>query len=97
MDLNNGVAQLDSMSRAKLKAGYDLGNTLVYATGGYARADTSFGNEDGAFYGIGMAYKVTDRYTVGAELLENKFTDINNTAGADLDVTTFNLRGSYRF
>ena len=44
-----------------------------------------------------MAYKVTDRYTVGAELLENKFTDINNTAGADLDVTTFNLRGSYRF
>ena len=97
MDLNNGAAQLDSMSRAKLKAGYDLGNTLVYATGGYARADTSFGNEDGAFYGIGMAYKVTDRYTVGAELLENKFTDINSTAGADLDVTTFNLRGSYRF
>jgi len=56
----------------KSKAGYDLGNTLVYATGGYARADTSMGDEDGSFTGIGMDYK-SRAIQCGAELLEHKF------------------------
>lgn len=97
IDLNGGVATIDSVARAKIKAGYDLGSTLIYATGGYAMADTSGGDEDGAFYGIGMSYKVTEQYTVGAELLEHRFNDIGGTAGNDLDATTFTLRGSYRF
>ncbi len=97
IDLNNGAANIDSVARAKIKGGYDLGNTLIYATGGYARADTSFGNEDGAFYGLGMDYKITEQYTVGAELLQHKFNDVNNVAGDDLDATTFTVRGSYRF
>lgn len=92
-----GAANIDSVARAKIKGGYDFGNSLVYATGGYARADTSGGDEDGAFYGIGMTYKVSEQYSVGAELLEHQFNDIGNTAGNDLDVTTFTLRGSYRF
>jgi outer membrane immunogenic protein len=92
-----GAATLDSVARAKIKGGYDLGNALVYATGGYALADTSGGDEDGAFYGIGMSYKVSEQYTVGAELLEHRFTDLGGTAGNDLDTTTFTVRGSYRF
>ncbi|WP_418896416.1 outer membrane protein [Sulfitobacter litoralis] len=94
-----GVTQgsIDSVARAKIKGGYDLGNTLIYATGGYARADTSIGDEDGAFYGIGMDYKITEQYSVGAELLEHKFDDVGGVSGADADVTTFNVRGSYRF
>ncbi|WP_373029619.1 outer membrane protein [Sulfitobacter sp.] len=97
IDLNGGAATIDSVARAKIKGGYDFGNTLVYATGGYALADTSGGDEDGAFYGIGMSYKVSERYTVGAELLEHRFKDIGGVVGDDLDVTTFTLRGSYRF
>ncbi|MBW4960727.1 outer membrane protein [Sulfitobacter sp. CW3] len=97
IDLNGGAATIDSVARAKIKGGYDLGNTLIYATGGYALADTSGGDEDGGFYGIGMSYKVSEQYTVGAELLEHKFKDIGGTAGNDLDATTFTLRGSYRF
>ncbi|SFS57395.1 Opacity protein [Sulfitobacter marinus] len=92
-----GVSTLDSVARAKIKGGYDLGNTMIYATGGYALADTSGGDEDGAFYGIGMSYKVSEQYTVGAELLEHRFSDVGGTAGNDLDATTFTLRGSYRF
>ena len=95
IDLSGG-AEVDSVARAKIKGGYDLGNTLLYATGGYARADTSVGDEDGAFYGIGMNYKVTEQYTVGAELLQHEFDDVGNT-GLDADATTFNIRGSYRF
>ena len=84
-----GVTQgsIDSVARAKIKGGYDLGNTLIYATGGYARADTSIGDEDGAFYGIGMDYKITEQYSVGAELLEHKFDDVGGVSGADADVT----------
>ncbi len=92
-----GNANIDSIARAKIKGGYDLGNTLVYATAGAARADTSFGDETGKFAGVGVAYKVTDRYTVGAELLEHRFDDLGGVAGADADATTFNLRASMRF
>jgi outer membrane immunogenic protein len=97
IDLDNGAANIDSVARAKIKGGYDVGNTLLYATGGYANADTSVGSEDGAFYGVGMTYKVTEQYTLGAELLQHRFNDIGGTAGADLDATTFNVRGSFRF
>ncbi len=97
IDLNDGAADLDSVARLKLKGGYDLGNTLIYATAGYARADTSVGDEDGAFAGIGVTYKVTDRYTVGAELLEHRFDDVGGVAGNDIDATTFTVRGSLRF
>ncbi len=96
VDLTGG-GNIDSVARAKLKGGYDLGNTLVYATAGYARADTNLGDEDGAFYGIGMNYKITDRYTVGAELLQHEFNDVGNVGGNDFDATTFNVRGSLRF
>ena len=46
--------------------------------------------------GIGAVYKVTDTFTIGGELLEHQFDDINGT-GVDADATTFNLRGSFRF
>ncbi len=97
ISLGGGAASIDSVARAKLRGGYDLGRTLVYGTAGYARADTSVGDEDGAFYGIGMAYQVTDRYQVGAELLEHKFDDVGGVAGNDIDATTFTVRGSLRF
>lgn len=97
IELGGGAANVDSVARAKLKAGYDFGNTLVYATAGAARADTSVGDETGPFAGLGVTYKVTDRYTVGGEVLKHQFDDVNGTAGNDLDATTISLRGSMRF
>ena len=97
IDLNGGIANVDSVARLKFKGGYDLGNTLVYATAGMARADTSVGDETGPFAGIGVTYKVTERYTIGAELLEHRFDDVGGVAGADVDATTLTLRGSLRF
>lgn len=97
IDLNGGAAQIDNVMRLKFKGGYDLGNTLVYATAGAARADTSVGHETGPFIGLGLAYRVSDSYTVGAELLEHRFSDVGGTPGADVDATTFNVRASFRF
>lgn len=95
IDLGGG-ATADSVARLKLKAGYDLGKTLVYVTAGAARADTSLGSENGDFYGLGVAYKVNDKFTMGGEVLEHSFDDIAGS-GVDADATTFTLRGSYNF
>lgn len=97
VDLGAGDATLDSVARLKLKGGYDLGNTLIYATAGAARADTSVGDETGPFAGFGVTYKVTERYTVGAELLQHRFDDLGSVAGNDVDATTFTVRGALRF
>ncbi len=91
-----GAATADSVARLKLRGGYDFGRTLLYATGGIAQVDTSIGSDTGEFLGIGVAYQVTERFTVGGELLEHRFDDIGGT-GVDADATTFNLRGSFRF
>lgn len=91
-----GAATADSVARLKLKAGYDLGKTLIYATAGAANVDTSIGSETGEFYGLGVAYKVNDRFTMGGEVLEHSFDDIGGT-GTEADATTFTLRGSYNF
>lgn len=92
----NGAATTDSVTRLKLRGGYDLGRTMIYATAGIADLDTSIGSDTGEFLGVGVAYQVTDRFTVGGEILEHRFDDIGGT-GVDADATTFNLRGSFRF
>lgn len=92
----NGAAEVDSVARLKLQAGYDFGPALGYFTAGVADLDTSIGSETGEFYGIGVAYQVNERYTVGAELLEHSFDDIGGT-GVEADATTFTVRGSIRF
>ncbi|MEQ6248252.1 porin [Sulfitobacter sp. HNIBRBA3233] len=95
IDLDGG-AQADDVARLKLRGGYDLGSTLVYATAGAARVSTSIGDDTGAFVGVGAAYKVNEDFTVGAELLGHRFDDIEGS-GLDANATTLNLRGSYRF
>lgn len=87
---------VDSITRLKLKGGYDLGRTLLYVTAGAAQIDTDLGDETGAFGGVGAAYQVTDNFTLGSELLFHKFDDIGD-AGVEADATTFNVRGSFRF
>ncbi|MEM8655077.1 MAG: outer membrane beta-barrel protein [Pseudomonadota bacterium] len=91
-----GAADVDDVGRLKLQAGYDFGRALGYFTAGVAEVDTSLGSESGEFYGIGIAYQIDERYTVGAELLEHNFDDISGT-GVDADATTLTVRGSIRF
>ena len=92
----NGAATVDSVARLKVNAGYDFGPALGYVTAGVAEVDTSLGSDTGEFYGIGVAYQVNERYTLGAELLEHKFDDIGGT-GVEADATTLTVRGSIRF
>lgn len=97
---DNDEGSLDNVARVKLMAGADLGRSLLYVTAGKAYADASVGgtdlSSDGEFYGIGMDYAVTDRWTVGGELLRHSFDDFDDT-GVDFDANTLKAKVSYNF
>lgn len=96
IDLGGTGGTLDNIGRLKLKGGYDFGSVLGYGVLGAARADSSFGNETGLVYGVGLAYPVNEQFSVSGEVLQHKFDDFGG-AGSDFDVNTFNLRASFRF
>lgn len=100
IDIGTGGDALDSITRLKLRAGADLGRTLVYATAGPAWADATVGgasqDDNGWFAGIGADYALTERWTVGGELLTNQFDDFGGT-GTDLEATTATVNVGLRF
>ncbi len=94
----SGIA-LDSVTRLKLRAGYDAGAWQPYAVIGAARAETSGAlvtDDDGAFAGLGLDYALSDRMRVGAEVLQHQFKDYGGS-GTDIDATTLNARVSFQF
>ncbi len=91
------AATVDNVARLKLKAGYDLGRTLVYGTAGIARLDSTAGDDDGAFYGLGVSYQINNNFILGGELLRHDFSDIGGAAGVDAEADTISVRASFRF
>lgn len=100
IDLGNAGDNLDSIGRLKARGGYDLGRTLIYATGGWAHAEADLGgvsrSDSGWFAGIGLDYALNDRWTIGGEVLHNQFDDFDNS-GTDLDATTAAVTVGFRF
>lgn len=93
--------RIDRLVRLGVEAGVEMGPALVYGTAGIARIDfsgapTADSGGSGHFYGIGVDYRVTDRVTVGAELLRHRFDDLG-FAGYSADPVTFGLNIGYRF
>ncbi|MGI3168885.1 outer membrane protein [Pseudooceanicola sp. C21-150M6] len=95
-DVDLGGVSLDNMYRLKARMGYDAGPALIYATGGYANADSSIGNDDGWVAGVGAEYMMTDKVSVGGEYLYHEFNDFNGS-GTDVTGNTFAARVNYRF
>lgn len=90
-------ATVDSVFRAKLRGGYKIGNGLLYGTGGYARADTNvLGDDNGYFVGAGYEQRLSDRFSLGGEVLWHDFNNFNGTT-TDITATTVQLRGTLRF
>lgn len=92
-----GATTLENVARLKLRGGYKIGNGLAYASAGLARAETdTLGNDNGYFVGVGYEHMVSDNFSVGGEALYHKFDDFNSS-GIDVDATTVQLRGTFRF
>jgi len=99
VSLNNVPStDIDNIFRAKLRGGYKLGNGLLYATAGYANADTNnLGDEDGYFVGAGYEHMVTQNVSLGGEILYHEFDGFNTTPGTDVEATTAQVRATFRF
>lgn len=95
-DLDIAGETIDNVTRLKLRTGYDLGRTMIYATAGGAKADTSIGDADGWLGGVGVEYMATDSISVGGEVLHHRFDDAADS-GLDLEANTVALRASFRF
>ena len=95
-DIDLGGIEVDDIFRAKVRGGYDLGQTLVYGTIGAAQLNTSEGDDTGLVGGVGIEYKVTEQITVGGEYLAHKFDDFDDS-GVDVDADTVSLRANFRF
>ena len=96
-----------NITRLKLRAGYDAGNFLPYATIGASRLSTeSLGVEiedTGAVYGVGVDYMFGDNFIIGVEYLRDSFEDFGEDegeavgTGVNFDVNTLSLRASFSF
>ena len=95
-DLGGAGGTIDGIGRLKLKGGYDFGPALGYAVVGGARANTSFGDDNGLVYGLGVAVPINDQFSISGEVLRHEFSDLGGP-GSDFDTNTFNLRASFRF
>lgn len=96
IELGGGAEEIDSVTRLKLRAGTNLGQTLVYGTAGLARADSTLGTDNGAFLGAGVGFDTGTGWVIGGEVLYHEFDDFENT-GIDIEATTFTARASFRF
>jgi len=98
-DLSNGGVDVDSVARAKVRAGYDAGAFLPYVTVGAAQLNTGGaldGDDSGSFYGVGLDYMMSDNIRVGGEVLKHEFDNFEQT-GLDLEATTAAVRMSFQF
>lgn len=96
-DITAGGNTLENMARLKVRAGYDMGAGLLYATAGAARADIdTLGNDTGYFAGLGYEHMVTEKISVGGEVLYHAFDNFNGS-GTDVEATTAQVRATFRF
>lgn len=96
---------LEEMIDLKAKAGYAMGEALVYGTLGYSRVGFYWNTAGswttkGLSFGAGVDVAVTDRVTVGLEYLERRTGDDVTSAGLttrDIPTDSLSLRISYQF
>lgn len=88
---------LERVYRVKARGGYKVGDGLIYGTGGYANADVSgIGDDDGYFVGAGYEHMISQNVSLGGEVLYHEFDNFQST-GTDVEATTVQLRGTFRF
>ncbi|SFH16323.1 Opacity protein [Palleronia marisminoris] len=116
IDLDGVDISVDRLHRLKVRAGYDAGRALVYGVAGAAYGnlhvevddlDGLSGEDDasdwGYVVGAGADVLVSDRVSIGGEVLYHKFDaladadELGAEQGLDAEVITFQARVAYRF
>lgn len=95
-DISTDAGDLDSLSRLKLRGGYDFGRTLLYVTTGASYADSGdFGNSWGYFGGVGVEHMLDDAWSLTGEISAHRFDDFDNFD--KVNATTATIGVNYRF
>lgn len=97
---------IDSLAYVKLTGGADFGPLLAYGTVGRVFADLSsegFGDVDGQgwFAGVGGHYRISDRFSIGAEYKHGWLRDFDASSpipfDVEIDTDMLDIRAAYRF
>lgn len=96
----DGAATVDSIMKVGPRAGYDMGKSWIYGTGGYAKAFTDSdsidpGDSGGYYAGIGYERFLTENVTAGTEVVYHEFDDFEGDVKAEATTATVSL--NYRF
>ena len=98
IDLPAGV-EVDYIKRIGGRLGVDLGASMIYGTGGYAKVWTDgadVGDSDGYYAGIGGELRLSETLSLGSEILYHEFDDFD-ADGVEVDALTSNLSLNLRF
>ncbi len=96
-DIGEADTDLENVFRVRLRGGFEIGQGLLYGAGGYAQVETdTLGREGGYFLGAGYEYLVTPGFSYGGEVLYQDFDRYSDTP-VDVNATTLQLRGTFRF
>ncbi|APG47074.1 Outer membrane protein (porin) [Phaeobacter porticola] len=87
--------QEDQTSRVKLRAGYDLGETLGYVTIGTARNESATDSDNGAVYGVGVSYSLNGALRLSGEYLHQDANDGAALQAPARDILS--IRASFQF
>ncbi len=97
IDLGGGAATIDTVWRAKARAGGEISpGTLLYGTTGLAFINSSVGDDSGFFVGAGAAQEMAGGWILGGEVLYHDFDNIDGS-GINAEATTFTVRASFAF
>lgn len=94
--MEDAGVEVDDLTRVKLRAGYDAGQFLVYGLVGATHMSADGGSDTGVNYGVGVDYAVTDSWTAGVELVQDRINNFDGS-GDDVTATTLGARMSLRF
>lgn len=96
--------EVDKTVTLRGRAGYAIGNSMIYGSLGYAWSDYGFsaggttGSADGVTYGAGIETLVTDNITARFEYTRSS-RDLSGgpLAGQDMDINSFSVGVAYKF
>ncbi len=93
-----GAVKVEDVWRLKARAGYKVSpDGLLYGVAGWADAGTDvLGDDDGWLIGAGYEQIINGNFSLGGEILYHEFNNFNSS-GVDVDATTIQIRGAYRF
>lgn len=94
---------IDQLTRARVRLGYDLGRVMPYLAAGVAGVNMVDGpielSGTGSVYTLGAEYCLSERITLGVEASSQVFPDFKTIGPrtSDLELTTVGLRASWHF